>query len=172
MKKNLIAILKVLSWIWIVFWILAGGFTLFSSKINEGTDIVFSILGFIVVPIIFLIWRNKVENKNADKKLSIKNKIFGIIMSIIIIVGIVIYGFHLINNPESNVEDIAKDTVMNQLKSPSTAEFGPLKILDDKKGGYFVSGYVDSQNSFGAIIRKKFTVWLEKTDKGYKTYIL
>jgi hypothetical protein len=41
------------------------------------------------------------------------------------------------------------------LKSPSTANFSGLaetEIISIKKG-YMVSGFVDSQNSFGAMVR-------------------
>ena len=58
----------------------------------------------------------------------------------------------------------SEDLVKAQLKSPSTAKF-PGKIMDKsewkitKSGNtYFVNSWVDSQNSFGAIIRSEFIV--------------
>jgi hypothetical protein len=70
----------------------------------------------------------------------------------------------------------AKIYVQNSLKAPSTASFQ--NILDfavapakDKKGKelkdvWEVSGYVDAQNSFGAMLRNKFYVKLVKMDDG------
>lgn len=78
----------------------------------------------------------------------------------------------------SNNEDIkteawvyATDYVKANLKAPSTAKF--CKSIDavitsmgnDK---YEVSGYVDSENGFGANIRTDFTVSLVLTEDGYK----
>ena len=55
--------------------------------------------------------------------------------------------------------------VEKRLKSPSSAEFGPYSeskvrmIRADAEGKYFgfvVTGYVDSQNSFGAMLRANY----------------
>lgn len=66
---------------------------------------------------------------------------------------------------------MAKRFVEDYLKSPSTASFGGGVFSDDfqdpnsrvKKatdGEYVVSGWVDSQNSFGATVRSSFVVRL------------
>ena len=50
---------------------------------------------------------------------------------------------------------VAEGEVKMMLKSPSTANFSGLaetEIISIKKG-YMVSGFVDSQNSFGAMVR-------------------
>ena len=49
--------------------------------------------------------------------------------------------------------------VKEQLKAPSVAKFGPLSettIAKTPAGGWSVQGYVDSQNSFGAMIRSNY----------------
>lgn len=57
----------------------------------------------------------------------------------------------------------AEDTVKNQLKAPSTAEF-PFSYGSDgvqilQQGDYYyVKGWVDAENSFGAMIRNDFVV--------------
>lgn len=69
----------------------------------------------------------------------------------------------------------AQDVVKKNLKSPSSAKFclmseATIHYNGEDGGGsrYTVSGYVDAQNSFGAMIRKNFTVNLTVTKDGYK----
>lgn len=69
----------------------------------------------------------------------------------------------------------AQDVVERNLKSPSSAKFclmseATIHYNGEEDGGsrYTVSGYVDAQNSFGAMIRKNFTVNLTVTKDGYK----
>jgi hypothetical protein len=55
---------------------------------------------------------------------------------------------------------MAEQFVSERLKSPSTAEFADLsewEITTTDKKKWQVAAYVDSQNSFGAIIRTHFT---------------
>lgn len=66
-----------------------------------------------------------------------------------------------------------KDTVTSILKAPSTAKFpgGFLTPYEgwafSKKGNvYSVSSYVDSQNSFGAMMRSKFTIQFQLNKDG------
>ena len=66
----------------------------------------------------------------------------------------------------------AKEHIKKILKSPSSAEFpgGFLSPFEDwsfSKNGtsYTVSSYVDSQNSFGAMIRSQFTITYEWKDE-------
>jgi len=62
---------------------------------------------------------------------------------------------------------IAQDFVKQRLKSPKSAEFPPCRDISiDYLGNktYEVSGYVDSQNSFGALLRTDYYVRL--TDLG------
>ena len=65
----------------------------------------------------------------------------------------------------------AQDVVKGKLKSPSTAKFcsySPDRVADLGNNKYKITGYVDAQNSFGAMIRKNFTVTLTFTESGYK----
>ena len=54
------------------------------------------------------------------------------------------------------------------LKSPASAIFPPLNEMwvNGSGGHYVVSGYVDSQNSYGATIRTQFTYNVEKDYTG------
>jgi hypothetical protein len=53
--------------------------------------------------------------------------------------------------------------VSDQLKAPSTAEFSGFdtKISDLGNGRYVVRGYVDAENSFGAMIRNDYLCRVE-----------
>lgn len=56
---------------------------------------------------------------------------------------------------------IAKRLVLNNLKAPKSADFGP--IDSDLSGGHsdiIVTGYVDAQNTYGADIRTRFKITL------------
>ena len=50
------------------------------------------------------------------------------------------------------------------LKAPATAQFPPLNqmIVNGSGGMYSVSGYVDSQNSYGAMIRTQYTYHVQR----------
>ena len=52
-----------------------------------------------------------------------------------------------------------KPAICAQLKSPASAQFPVdlISIVGDEIRGYHVEGYVDSQNSYGAMIRNDFT---------------
>ena len=51
-----------------------------------------------------------------------------------------------------------KPAVCAQLKSPASAQFPVdlISIVGDDERGYHVEGFVDSQNSYGAMIRNDF----------------
>ena len=61
---------------------------------------------------------------------------------------------------EPSIQDRLTIKGIKSLTSPSTAEFGgeaPREnIIDHKNGKYTVTGWVDSQNSFGATVRRNF----------------
>ena len=52
-----------------------------------------------------------------------------------------------------------KPAICTQLKSPASAQFpvDTISIVGDDESGYRVSGFVDSQNGYGAMIRNDFT---------------
>ncbi len=57
--------------------------------------------------------------------------------------------------------------VENNLKSPSTAKFpwGYSDYVQRNGTTYTINSYVDSQNSFGAMIRTKFSATVQETSK-------
>ena len=57
---------------------------------------------------------------------------------------------------------VVKPVICNQLKSPASAQFPVdlISIVGDDERGYQVSGFVDSQNSYGAMIRNDFTAYV------------
>ena len=54
---------------------------------------------------------------------------------------------------------VVKPAICSQLKSPASAQFpvDTISIVGDDERGYRVSGFVDSQNGYGAMIRNDFT---------------
>ena len=64
----------------------------------------------------------------------------------------------------------AQSIELKVLKAPATAVFPPLDtmVISGSNGIYNVSGYVDSQNSYGAMIRSTFTYNVEKTPEGWR----
>ena len=63
----------------------------------------------------------------------------------------------------------AKEFVKRRLRAPSTASFSGLtetSVTKTKDGDYFVMGWVDSQNGFGAMIRSTWAVQMK--DMGAK----
>lgn len=62
-------------------------------------------------------------------------------------------------DPTEQAEDTCRAYVQHHLKAPSTAEFSTLTAVtpDTEPDTRVISGYVDSQNGFGAQIRTQFT---------------
>jgi len=60
----------------------------------------------------------------------------------------------------------AKHTIEGVLKSPSTAKFSDVKVyeLSNLKDVWAINGYVDSQNSYGAMMRSIWEVQLDYRD--------
>ncbi len=63
---------------------------------------------------------------------------------------------------------LAERKIKTMLKSPSTANFSGYANTNivDIENGYRVSGYVDSQNSYGAMIRSYYTIDIVYIDGG------
>lgn len=68
----------------------------------------------------------------------------------------------------------ANEYIKNTLKSPSTAKFSDPNalheenvILGNEQNSYVVIGYVDAQNSFGAMIRSNFSVTIRIKNNQY-----
>ncbi|MEK7650358.1 MAG: hypothetical protein AAB364_00595 [Patescibacteria group bacterium] len=68
-------------------------------------------------------------------------------------------------NKKREIESIvyAKEVIKETLKAPSTAKFVDVRSyeLSNQKDVWAVNGYVDSQNSFGAMIRNMWEVQLD-----------
>ena len=65
----------------------------------------------------------------------------------------------------------AKEIVKGDLKAPSTAKFcqqGDAKIYHLGNGTYCVIGWVDAENSYGAMLRTEYIVTYDATENGYK----
>ena len=71
------------------------------------------------------------------------------------------------DHDDSDILQIAKDTVKQNLKAPSTATFSSMSETQIKRSGntWTVSGWVDAQNSFGAMLRSEYTVKITFTSK-------
>lgn len=96
-------------------------------------------------------------------------KNIGIIVLVIVVIILIFSSF---SDKPSEPDDImayimAKSFVENQLKAPSTAKFADSWDSTITKTGldtWKVISYVDSQNSFGAMIRTHFTVVIKFTE--------
>lgn len=65
----------------------------------------------------------------------------------------------------------AQELIGQTLKAPSTAQWPGLETFDvtpvkGKSNSWHVSGYVDSQNSYGAMIRTHFKATIKKDKNG------
>ena len=66
----------------------------------------------------------------------------------------------------------AQTFVKQNLKSPSTAKFGSNpSVRETSKNVFVVKSYVESQNSFGAMIREKYEVTL-RNDEEKNSWVL
>jgi hypothetical protein len=105
------------------------------------------------------------KRKNVNKKLL---KVFGVIFAFIFIISYACGAFDATKTPESNMPDkedafiMAQGFVRAQLKSPSTADFSNnYKCVPNSDSSYAIDLQVDSQNSFGAMLRSNWRVILK-----------
>jgi len=90
------------------------------------------------------------------------------VLGILIIIGSI---QQVLEDPKPEIKDpcakeieasiYAEDFVKRNLKAPKTAEFAPRRetFIESKKCGvYTILSYVDSQNSFGAMLRTEFKI--------------
>ena len=63
----------------------------------------------------------------------------------------------------------AQAVELQTLKSPHSAVFAPLDefTVQGGSGVYTVSGYVDSPNSYGTMLRDNFVLHVKKTEEGW-----
>lgn len=94
-----------------------------------------------------------------------------------IVIVIILFIFYLLGSPDDNTKRtsltnheakiVAEGQVETMLKSPSTAKFSGLSETEFEpiKNGFKVTGYVDSQNGFGAMIRSSYSVEIFVNDE-------
>ena len=60
-------------------------------------------------------------------------------------------------------QSACESAVTGILKSPSSADFGGWQRRENADGTFEISGYVDSQNSFGAMLRAQFSCSVDES---------
>lgn len=145
---------------------------------------------FIAVVWAMICANNNQENKNAPKPAPF---IIAICSCLIVGMGLVIADIGIVrdetksilgeaNSESSSTKDayghnrsyaivIAENVVKSKLKSPSTADFckNYEYTVSCSKNTWTIKGYVDAQNSFGAMLRSDFTVKITFTGKSNYT---
>lgn len=84
-----------------------------------------------------------------------------------------ISGSNKSNDSETDAKICAKKAVEDRLKAPSTADFCSYSEMDATYLGddrWKITGYVDAENSFGAMVRQNWTVTLTLTASGFTDY--
>lgn len=77
------------------------------------------------------------------------------------------------SDESTNAKVCAVKAVKDNLKSPSTADFCSYsEMTAENLGGdkWKISGYVDAENSMGAMLRQNWTVTLTLTSSGFTNY--
>ena len=113
--------------------------------------------------------------------IEVPTNMIGLFVAIIFIIICICYLTYLIKTKDSlkdekyneNNTDViinsCKKYVCEYLKCPSTAQFPKIDIISqDKYGRIFIDLSVDSQNSFGAMIRTNFGVVLYPHNNEYR----
>jgi hypothetical protein len=94
-------------------------------------------------------------------------KVLGALLILVIVLGIIGNCAGGSSNSSKTSTDAivaAENFVKDNLKAPSTAKFSNEEAKQDNAGNWTVSGLVDSQNSFGAMLRSSFILRLDKND--------
>lgn len=73
---------------------------------------------------------------------------------------------------ERRVEKMCRDAVLDQLKSPASAEFGGLTVTSTGASAWQVRGEVDSQNGFGAQVRTSFACLLTPSGASHHVQVI
>lgn len=68
---------------------------------------------------------------------------------------------------ESRAVEACQEDVRARLKAPSTAEFVDDPLVVEVDDGYQVTGEVDAQNGFGAMIRNRYTCLAKQAPYGW-----
>ncbi|HHL2713000.1 TPA: DNA translocase FtsK [Yersinia enterocolitica] len=129
-----------------------------------------------------------VENMTDASTISdVNNKIEGKLIEFLfyaLIVGVVAFFFTSCSSEEKKTKDYcsdsisayvySKDLIAKSLKSPSTAKFSSYSDTNVRSYGecnFAIDGYVDAQNSFGAVIRTRFNASIRFDEKSQTYYL-
>lgn len=121
------------------------------------------IIGIILI-IIYVIKRNKSKSQETINVNSNNVNVNAYMTEKASIVYFKKYKEHCANGGETDLitqaKIFAQSVELHLLKSPATAIFSPLDEMsvEENNGVYSITGYVDSANSYGAIIRTPFTI--------------
>lgn len=100
------------------------------------------------------------------------NKNLGCTFLAMILIAILVFIFTQSGtlNESEDAYYTSQEYIKKLLKSPATATFPEydLKYIHNTGQTYQIDAFVDSQNSFGAMLRSTYQVQLTKVDKGWR----
>jgi len=118
--------------------------------------------------------KEKTKEVNQGDKYIVVKLLFVLVCIIVIIYSVVsIFNTSTKTTSKSSPEDykreayvMSQEFIQKQLKSPSTAKFPSYYEINviQTDNRYKVEAYVDSGNSFGAIVRTNYRMILERND--------
>lgn len=98
--------------------------------------------------------RKKAENASANRWA------VGIVLAVLVVAGLCGLKISSKDSPEDPSGDAKRvcqeEFIPKRLKAPKTAEFSGVTVTETA-GTYTVTGSVDAQNTFGALVRSSFT---------------
>lgn len=113
------------------------------------------------------------ETYGENNRLYRKKVLPAILLRSLIIIALLIpiMSYKDSHGTNKGYRDAAIGAVSSQLRSPSTASFSNVKVVDkDKYGRAIVTMIVDAQNGFGAYIRSEYAVCVFKQEGEYCWY--
>lgn len=92
------------------------------------------------------------QERRANRRLLI------ITLAIFLVTGLGLGGWlaYSWNGTPGGAKDACHGYVKDRLKAPTTAEFAEEQVSGPRDKVYVVTGYVDSQNGFGAMVRNSY----------------
>lgn len=110
--------------------------------------------------------RQAEQRRQAAQRSTLTNIAIGGALCLVFLLVVWIFSNKSPSAPRDTCNDrisaitMAEQFVEKSLKAPRTAEFCKIREFQTNKsnGNWTVSGHVDSQNSFGAMVRTQFTV--------------
>ena len=98
-------------------------------------------------------------------------KLLCLLICLILLMVVVVGCGNDSDNLDTEAKVYAEQAVEKMLKAPSTAKFsgwGDTKITKVNENTYNIKGYVDAENSFGAKLRKNYSVDVVFSGKTYR----